>query len=193
MANLYRPPNGSRVISSFAPGDLIDVVNWPSGPVSTLSVVIPADTLLVMPFLSDYVLNYEFMRISHNGNTFFTWGLYSYEPSNRSGSLLSTTTSTQIFGASITDVPLSPGTIYPGRTYALAVNSSAAWNMDVFSGNGAGSSRIIGLDWVGSNSQRIWTHLRTSLAYTAALPAALPATLVKSGATWPPNPLFIAA
>jgi hypothetical protein len=105
--------------------------------------------------------------------------------------LLNTTNSVQILGTGITDLTFTPGTIYPGRTYAVAVNSSTPWNMDVFSGNGASSSRILGFDWVVPNTQRIWSHLRTSLTYNAALPPTLPATLVKSNQIWPPNPLFI--
>jgi hypothetical protein len=190
MANLYTPPNGSRVISSFAPGDRIDVVNWPSVPVSIVPAIIPADTLLVMPFFSDYVLNYDSVRFSHDGTTVLTWGLYSYNPSNRSGSLLNTTNSVQVFGTDISDMTFTPGTIYPGRTYAVAVNSSTAWTMSVFSGNGASSSRILGFDWLVPNTQRIWSHLRTPLTYNADLPATLPATLVKSNQIWPPNPLF---
>jgi hypothetical protein len=189
MANLYRPPNGSRVLSYPAPGDRIDVVNWPSVPVDIATSLIEGNTLLVMPFFSDYVLNYDSLRIRHNGTANVTWGIYSYEPSNRSGSLLNSTGSFPLNGNNTSDINLPQGTIYPGRTYAVAVNSSADWNMEVYSGNGASSSRILGFDWIGGN-QRIWSHLRTSLTYTATLPATLPATLVKSNVIWPPNPLF---
>jgi hypothetical protein len=189
MANLYTPPNGARVLSSFAPGDLIDVVNWPSVPVSVTTSLIEANTLLVMPFYSDYLLNYDAIRIAYIGTADVTWGIYSYEPSNRSGALLNATGAYSLPGATVADVSFTPGTIYPGRTYAVAVNSSVDWTMYVFSGSGASSSRILGFDWVG-NSPRIWAHLRTSLAYNATLPSTLPATLFKSNLIWPPNPLF---
>jgi hypothetical protein len=189
MANLYTPPNGARTISSFSTGDFIDVVNRPSGAVSIQVAAIDADTLYVLPFYSDYVLNYDSIRISHNGTADVTWGLYSYQPSNRSGSLLSATGGYTINGSTSTDRSITPGTIYPGRTYAMVLNSSANWNMNVFFSGGAGCSRIIGVDWVGT-SARVWTHLRDFLAYNATLPATLPATLAKNNTLFTPAPLL---
>jgi hypothetical protein len=190
MANLYTPPNGARVISSFAPGDYVDVVNWPAAPSSVFTFSPDADTLLVMPFYSDYVLNYDSIRVSHNGTTDVTWGLYSYEPSNRSGSLLNATGGYSLNGNTSTDRSFaSPGTIYPGRTYAVALNSSASWTMNVYFAGGNGCSRILGVDWTGVNTT-VWTHLRASLAYNATLPPTLPAALVKNNALAPPNPFF---
>jgi hypothetical protein len=189
MANLYTPPIGARVISAFAPGDFIDIVNWPSPAITIQPTVIPANTLLVVPFFSGYVLNYDLIRFSYNGSADVTWGLYSYQPSDRSGALLNATGGFTINGTTNADIPFPPGTIYPGRTYAVAVNSSANWSMDVYSGNGAGSTRILGFDWVG-NSHRLWTHLRTPLAYNATLPSTLPAPLTKDNTAWPPNPFF---
>jgi hypothetical protein len=189
MANLYTPPNGARVLSSFAPGDRIDVVSWPSVPVNVISSLIPADTLLVMPFFSDYVLNYDSIRISYTSSTQVTWGIYSYEPSNRSGTLLNATGAYTLPAANSTDINFPPGRFYPGKVYAVAVNSLADWNMNVFFGNGASSSRILGFDWVGS-APILQTHLRVPLPYNAVLPTTLPAPLTKSNLIWPPNPLF---
>jgi hypothetical protein len=190
MANLYTPPNGARVLSYPAPGDFVDVVNWPAAPSSVFTFAVPADTLLVMPFYSDYVLNYDSIRISHDGTSDLTWGLYSYQPSNRSGSLLNATGGYSIAGNTSTDRSFStPGTIYPGRTYAVALNSSASWTMNVYFAGGNGCSRILGVNWVGPNTQ-VWTHLRTSLSYNATLPTTLPGTLAKNNALAPPNPLF---
>lgn len=190
MANLYTPPNGARVLSSFAPGDLVDVVNWPAAPSSVFTFAVPADTLLVMPFYSDYVLNYDLIRISHNGTADVTWGLYSYEPSNRSGSLLNETGGYSISGNTSTDRSFSnPGTIYPGRAYAMVLNSSASWTMNVYFAGGNGCSRILGVNWVGPNTQ-VWTHLRTALTYNATLPPTLPAPLARDNALAPPNPFL---
>jgi hypothetical protein len=190
MANLYTPPNGARVISSFASGDFVDVVNWPAAPSSVTTFAVPADTLLVMPFYSDYVLNYNSIRISYNGTANVTWGLYSYQPSNRSGSLLNATGGFSLNGNTSTDINFSvPGTIYPGRTYAVALNSSTSWTMNVYFAGGNGCSRILGVNWVGVNTQ-VWTHLRQSLAYNATLPPTLPATLARNNALAPPNPFF---
>jgi hypothetical protein len=190
MANLYTPPIGARVISSFAPGDLIDVVNRPSGAVSIQTFTLDPDTLYVMPFYSDYVLNYDALNISYNANANVTWGLYSYEPSSRSGSLVSATGGVTLNGTTSSVLNLTPAsTIYSGRTYAVAVNSSTNWTMDVFFSGGAGCSRILGLDWVGV-SPRVWTHLRGSLAYNATLPATLPSGLVKNNSLSPPTPLI---
>jgi hypothetical protein len=191
MASLYTPPNGARVLSSFAPGDRIDIVNWPSVPVNVIVSLIPANTMLVMPFFSDYVLRYDSIRVSYSGTAQATWGLYSYEPSNRSGSLLNATGASSLSGTDVTsDINFPQGILYPGRVYALAVNSSADWNMNVFFGNGASSSRILGFDWVGNNPI-LNTHLRAPLTYNATLPASLPSSsLDKSNLIWPPNPLF---
>jgi hypothetical protein len=190
MANLYTPPNGARVISSFAPGDFVDVVNWPAAPSSVTTFSLDSDTLYVMPFYSDYVLNYDSIRISYNATANVSWGLYSYQPSNRSGSLLNATGGFSLNGNTSTDLNFAtPGTIYPGRTYAVAVNSSASWTMNVYFAGGNGCSRILGVNWVGVNTQ-VWTHLRASLAYNATLPTTLPGTLARNNALAPPNPFF---
>lgn len=189
MADLYRAPFSSRFLEYPAPGDLIDVVNWPSVPSSTSFSGLPANTLLVMPFMAGYILDYDAINYISNGTANITWGLYSYDPYTRAGDLLAATGEVSVSGGTTTQITSIPaGRLYPGRTYAVALNSSAFWNMIVLTGNGAGCSRILGGDYSGGNFQN-FTHLRTTLTYNATLPATLP-SLTKSNAIWPPNPLF---
>lgn len=192
MANMFRTPDASRFVDGFVSGDTIDVVNWPSPPSSTAFSTIPADTVLVMPFMVGYILRYNALNFISTGNANITWGLYSYSPSDRFGDLLNSTGEVTISGTSITQVVSfnTISTLYPGRTYAIAVNSSASWTMLVLAGNGAGCSRILGGEYSGGNYQN-YTHLRDFLTYNAQLPASLSdLSIVKSNAIWPPNPLF---
>jgi hypothetical protein len=190
MADLYRVPNVARLFDYPASGDMIDVVNWPSMPSSTTFSGMPANTLIVVPFMAGYLLDYDTINYISNGTANITWGVYSYEPYTRSGELLAETGEIVVSGGTTTqNTSITQSTIYPGRAYALALNSSAFWNMLVLSGNGAGASRILGGDYSGGNYQN-YTHLRTNLTYNATLPPTLPAGLAKSNAIWPPNPLF---
>lgn len=189
MADLYTPPKSDRFIESPAPGDLFDVVNWPGCPSSSVFSGIPQDTLLVMPFMSGYVLDYDAINYIANGTASITWGLYAYDSYTQSGELLSATGEVSLPGGTATQItPITPGRINPGRTYAVAVNSSTFWSMICLSGNGTGSSRILGGEFTGGGYLN-YTHLRTTLLYNATLPATLP-SLTKSNAIWPPNPLF---
>lgn len=189
MANIFLTPNRSRFLQFPSAGDYIDVVSWPAAPSSTAFSSIPADTLLVMPFMAGYLLDFDALNYITTGTANINWGLYTYNPFNRAGSLLATTGQVAISGSTITRVTTLPiARIFPGRTYALALNSSASWTMLVLSGNGAGCSKILGGEYVGGNFQN-YTHLRTSLTYSATMPATLP-SLTKSNAIWPPNPLL---
>lgn len=191
MADMFFTPSASSFVSGFTSGDTVDVVNWPASPFSSTFSGIPENTLLVMPFMTGYTMTYDALVFTHSGATNVTWGLYSYEPLNRTGTLLNATG--QILLASGVQVVMfdEPGILYPGRTYAIAVNSASFWNMLVFFGSGAGCSRVIGLGFGGGTYQYL-THLRASLAYDPVLPTNLPAT-TKSPDIWPPNPLFRAA
>jgi hypothetical protein len=189
MADLYENSKADRFIEYPAPGDLIDVVNWPSCPSSTTFSGLPGNTLLVMPFMTGYILDYDAINYISNGTADITWGIYSYNTLQRTGTLLSATGQVSVTGGTTTQVTaIPPGRLHPGRTYAIALNSSAFWNMICLSGNGAGCSRILGGDYSGGNFQN-FTHLRTTLTYSATLPPTLPA-LTKSNAIWPPNPLL---
>jgi hypothetical protein len=191
MANLYRVPNVARLFDYPASGDMIDVVNWPSMPSATTFSGMPANTLIVVPFMAGYLLDYDTLNYITSGTANITWGVYSYEPYTRAGSLLAETGEIAISGGTTTQTTsITQGSIYPGRAYALALNSSASWNMLVLSGNGTGASRILGGEYTGGGYLN-FTHLRTNLTYNAALPSTLPPGLTKSNLIWPPNPFFI--
>lgn len=186
--NIVRSPK-VKAINYFPTGTRIDVVSWPVATPATTTSVVPGGTLLVMPFLAQYVQVFDAFDFISLSAANIVLGIYTYDPITVSGTLIAQTAQISTPSGNSQQTPsITPIRIYPG-TYALGVHTSTNWSTLVGAGNGAGCGKILGGGYSGGQYQN-WAYLSMPLAYSSTMPSNLSPSLSRSDSIFPPNPLM---